>query len=97
MSDLCQTARERRRSWARSYWACRLIQNSALLYPMRSRASAIAGEMPQRPLMRRDIVFRLTPRRAAHSVTVQPMASMLSRTLNPGCDGSVRLMVLPQW
>lgn len=42
------------RSCAKSYCACRRTQNAALLQPMRSRASAIAGEMPVRPFSRRE-------------------------------------------
>ena len=61
---------------------------------MRSSASATAGEVPQRPFTSRDIVFRLTPKRSAHSVTVQPSAAMLSRTLTPGCEGFV-ILILP--
>ena len=49
---------------------------------MRSSARATAGEIPQRPFTSLDIVFRLTPKRSAHSVTVQPSASMLSHRVS---------------
>ena len=85
----------RMRSCAKSYCACRRTQNAALLQPMRSNASAIAGEMPVRPFSSREKVCRVQPSFSAASVTVQPSAASASRRLSPGCAGSYIVGTVP--
>ena len=67
-----------------------LIQNSALLQPMRSRACAIRVRCPQRPLIRRHRIPADAQVRTAHPVTFQPMRlHAVSGRASPGCDGLV--------
>src|SRR5574337_1506710 len=72
----------------RSYSICMPSHTSGLLPKALDSRMAISGEMPAFSFTRLFRVCRLTPRRAAASVTVMPSGSMHSwRTILPGCGG----------